>query len=296
MSKRKFFLMMMSLLLIFSLINISCSSDEDEEEGDQPSAEKGESSEPAAAAGPLYTPNGKEGTVSGTIKFDGAAPAPAKIQMEGDDFCAKANPNASSESVVVNGDKLQNVIVYVKDGLKNSFNVPGDPVVLDQKNCQYSPHVVGLQAKQQLKVTTSDETTHNIHPQPKNNKEWNKSQPPKGEPIVETFARSEVIPVKCNQHPWMKAYIGVFNSPFYAITDKDGHYEIKGLPPGEYTIEAWHEKLGTATDKVTVTENGKQTLDFSSGKFAAKSASNSGGLKLGAVFTLPCCRPGHEMH
>jgi protocatechuate 3,4-dioxygenase beta subunit len=94
----------------------------------------------------------------------------------------------------------------------------------------------------------------------------------------------------------MKAYIGVFNSPFYAVTDKDGKYEIKGLPPGEYTIEAWHEKLGSTTEKVTITENGTQTLDFSSAKFAVKSASNSSGLKLGAVFTLPCCRPGHEMH
>jgi hypothetical protein len=294
MSKRKFFLMMMSLLLIFSLITISCGSDEEDEDENGGAAEKEPTDNTANL--PKYTKAGNEGTLTGTIKFEGAAPTPAKIQMEGDDFCAKANPNAASESVVVNGDKFQNVIVYVKEGLKNSFDSPTDPVVLDQKNCQYTPHVVTLQAKQPLKVTTSDETTHNIHPQPKNNKEWNKSQPPKGEPIVETFARAEVIPVKCNQHPWMKAFIGVFNSPFYAVTDKEGKYEIKGLPPGEYTIEAWHEKLGSTTEKVTIAANGTQTLDFSSAKFAVKSASNSSGLKLGAVLTLPCCRPGHEMH
>src|SRR5438552_16958830 len=150
MSKRKFFLMMMSLLLIFSIITISCGSDE-EEEGEGGTAEK----EPDTAANlPKYTKTGKEGTLTGTIKFEGAAPAPAKVQMEGDDFCAKAYPNAVSESLVVNGDKLQNVIVYVKEGLKNSFDPPTEPVVLDQRNCQYNPHVVVLPPNQQFKVTT----------------------------------------------------------------------------------------------------------------------------------------------
>jgi plastocyanin len=185
------------------------------------------------------------------------------------------------------------VIVYVKEGLKNSFDPAATPVELDQKDCQYVPHVISAQVKQQIKIVTSDDTTHNVHPQPKNNTEWNKSQPPKGDPLLETFARSEVIPVKCNQHPWMKAYIGVFNHPFHAVTDKDGNYSIKGLPPGEYTIEAWHEKLGTASQKVTVPESGTATLDFSSG---ALKAEKEGSLKLGAAFILSCCQPGHEMH
>jgi plastocyanin len=293
MSKRNLLLLMLSFLLAFS---ISCASEEDDDAGEEDA--DGSASDAPASSGPKYTSTGKEGTLTGVVKFEGAPPAPSKIQMEGDDFCAKANPNATSETVVINGDKLQNVIVYVKEGpvTKFSFDPSTNPTVLDQKNCQYTPHVVSLQARQQLKITTSDDTTHNVHPTPKNNKEWNKSQPPKGEPIVETFARSEVIPVKCNQHPWMKAFIGVFNHPFHAVTDKDGKYEIKGLPAGEYTIEFWHEKLGSATEKVTVSENGTQTLDFSSGKFTTKSASNSSGIKLGAVMTLSCCQPGHEKH
>jgi plastocyanin len=213
--------------------------------------------------------------------------------MDGDDFCAKNNKNAVSETLVVNGGTLQNVIVYVKEGLKNSFDPSAEPAVLDQKDCQYTPHVLSLQVKQQIKIVTSDDTTHNVHPQPKNNAEWNKSQPPKGDPLLESFARAEVIPVKCNQHAWMKAFIGVFNHPFHAVTDKDGNYTIKGLPTGEYTIEAWHERLGTASQKVTVKEGETATLDFTSG---ALKAEKKGGLKLGTALIISCCGPGHELH
>ncbi len=140
------------------------------------------------------------------------------------------------------------MFVYVKDGLGNrTFDAPKDPVVLDQKGCQYHPHVLGVMAGQTVQIKNDDPTTHNIHPTPKDNREWNESQPPSSPAIEKNFAREEImLPVKCNQHPWMKMYINVVKSPFFAVTDKDGKYEIKGLPPGDYTIAFVQEKLGRA--------------------------------------------------
>ena len=142
----------------------------------------------------------------------------------------------------------------MKTGLEGkNFAVPDQPVELDQDGCLYMPHVLGIQARQKLKVVTSDKTTHNIHPMPKVNREWNISQPPGADPIMQTFSRPEVsIPVKCNQHPWMRAYIHVVGHPFYAVTGEDGAFEMKGLPPGNYEIEAVQEQYGAMTQKVTV--------------------------------------------
>jgi hypothetical protein len=133
--------------------------------------------------------------------------------------------------------------------------------VLEQKGCQYKPHVLALQANQKLDVVNSDETTHNIHPSPNNNREWNMTQP-HGMPLEKTFAREEIaISVKCNVHPWMKGYIAVFKHPYFAVTDKNGNFELKEVPPGTYTITAWQEKLGTQTQKVTVGAT-EATIDF----------------------------------
>ena len=170
-----------------------------------------------------------------------------------------------AEEVVVNDNKtLEYVFVYVKDGLGDKvFETSAEPATIDQKGCQYHPHVIGVQTNQPIKILNSDPTTHNIHPVPANNREWNTSMSPGGQPLDRTFAREEVmIPVKCNVHPWMKSYIGVVKHPFFAVTGKDGSFTIKGLPPGEYTIEAWHEKLGTTTQKVTVGPQETKTVDF----------------------------------
>jgi|ERR1043166_2656446 plastocyanin len=201
-------------------------------------------------------------TVNGTVKFDGTAPKPAKIDMSQDPGCKGTN---QAENIVVSGGDLANVFVYVKDGLGNrTFDLPKDPVVLDQKGCQYHPHVLGVMAGQTVQIKNDDPTTHNIHPTPKDNREWNESQPPSSPALEKTFAREEImLPVKCNQHPWMKMYINVVKSPFFAVTDKDGKYEIKGLPPGDYTLAFVHEKLGEQDQKVTVAPKETKTVDQS---------------------------------
>ena len=201
-------------------------------------------------------------TVNGTVKFDGTAPKPAKIDMSQDPGCKGTN---QAENIVVSGGDLANVFVYVKDGLGNrTFDLPKDPVVLDQKGCQYHPHVLGVMAGQTVQIKNDDPTTHNIHPTPKDNREWNESQPPSSPALEKTFAREEImLPVKCNQHPWMKMYVNVVKSPFFAVTDKDGKYEIKGLPPGDYTLAFVHEKLGEQDQKVTVAPKETKTVDQS---------------------------------
>jgi plastocyanin len=204
-------------------------------------------------------------SVKGTVKFDGPAPKMAKIDMSQDPLCAKAHPTpATTEDIVVGSSGgLDNVVVYVSDGLTtHDFQPPQQPAVLEQKGCQYKPHVLALEAHQKLDVVNSDETTHNIHPSPNNNREWNMTQP-HGMPLEQTFAREEVaIPVKCNVHPWMKGYIAVFKHPYFAVTDANGSFELKDLPPGTYTITAWQEKLGTQVQKVTVGASESKTLDF----------------------------------
>jgi plastocyanin len=201
-------------------------------------------------------------TIKGKVKFDGTAPKQSKIDMSQDPGCKGTN---EAENIVVSSGDLANVFVYVKDGLGNrTFDTPKDPVVLAQKGCQYHPHVLGVMAGQTVDIKNDDPTTHNIHPTPKDNREWNESQPPSSADIQKNFAREEImLPVKCNQHPWMKMYINVVKSPFFAVTAKDGTYEIKGLPPGDYTIAFVHEKLGEQDQKVTVAPKDTKTVDQS---------------------------------
>jgi plastocyanin len=204
-------------------------------------------------------------SVTGVVKFEGLAPKPTRIDMAADPNCLKAHPTpATTEDVVTGADgALENAVVYVSDGLQGqTFQPPAEPAVLEQKGCLYKPHVVALQANQKLNVVNSDSTTHNIHPIPNNNREWNMTQPP-GVPLEQTFAREEIaITVKCNIHPWMRGYIAVFKHPFFAVTCKDGSFELKNLPPGNYTITAWHGKLGTQSQKVTVSGGQTQKLQF----------------------------------
>jgi plastocyanin len=206
------------------------------------------------------------GTVTGTVTLDGKPAALKPINMSGEAYCAKAHTSPVVPPEVVTGDKgtLANVVIYVKDGLGNYiFDTPKDAVVLDQKGCMYDPHVVAVMAGQTLSVKNDDQTTHNIHPMPKDNREWNKVQPPGAAPIDDTFARAEnAIPVKCNVHPWMKSYVFVFKNPYYAITSKDGAFTLKNLPPGTYTIEAWQEKYGTVEQKVTIGPKESKAVTF----------------------------------
>jgi plastocyanin len=194
-------------------------------------------------------------TVTGMVKFEGTPPAPAPIKLSSDPYCQKVNPGLATESEVVGKDgSVENVFVYVKDGLgERTFPTPSDPVVLDQKGCHYAPHVLGIQVGQPLQIVNSDDTLHNVHGLPKANKEFNQGQPIQGMKVTHTFSTKEVmVPFKCDVHGWMNAWIGVLDHPFYAVTSADGTFSLKGLPPGTYTIEAWHEKLGTQTQTVTV--------------------------------------------
>lgn len=224
-----------------------------EETAEQPA---GTPAAPAAAPVDLAT----AATVSGTVNFDGTPPPAAKIDMSQDPACKGTN---TAEAIVASGGRLANVFVYVKDGLGNrTFDIPKEAVTLDQSGCKYHPHVLGVMPGQDLKIVNSDPTTHNIHPQPKDNREWNESQPPQSAPLAKSFAREEILlPVKCNQHPWMKMYINVVRNPYYAVTGADGKFEIKDLPPGDYTLAFVHEKLGEKDEKVTLAAKESKTVD-----------------------------------
>lgn len=206
-------------------------------------------------------------TIRGTIRFNGKAPAPIEIDMGQDPACSygSSQPNMSEQYVVHNGG-LANVYVYVKQGLEGkTFAVPSTPAVLDQKGCRYIPHVLAFMAGQTLEIVNSDPTMHNVHPSPKalSNAEWNVSQMPKGAPVEKSFHDPEVMmTVQCNQHPWMKAFMNVAANPFYAVSDADGNFEIHGLPPGDYTIAAVHEKLGEQTQKITVGPKEQKEVSF----------------------------------
>lgn len=228
--------------------------------------EETQTAEQAPAAENVWRPTGEEGSVTGKVNFQGKPPKFPPIQMDADAACAALHKTrVYPEAVVVNDNgTLRNVFVYVKSGLEGkTFQVSDEPVELDQKGCMYVPHVLGIQARQNLKVVTSDNTTHNIHPLPNVNPGWNVSQPPGADAIIKTFSRPEVsIPVKCNQHPWMRAYIHVLSHPFYAVSGSDGGFEIKGLPPGKYEIEAVHEQYGAMTQSVTVPAKGSAPVEF----------------------------------
>jgi hypothetical protein len=233
-----------------------------------------------------YKPSGQEGTISGTINFTGAAPAPKGISMDADPVCASASPDAHAEDIVVNGDKLANVLVYIKEGQLGGksikgfkFDPPAQAATLDQHGCHYVPHVQGVQVNQAFNVVNSDATSHNVNVDAKLNDKFNQGQPPGAAPISKQFKREEtVIPVKCNQHPWMRAYIGVLSHPFFAVTDKDGHFEIKGVPPGTYTLVAWHEKYPQGlTQSVTVGASEKKETNFSFSDQQLKAETIDGG-------------------
>ncbi len=245
---------------------------------------------PAADEAEVWQPSGNEGTVTGKIGFEGTAPKFRPISMDADPVCAtKHSGPVYPDAVVVNDNgTLRNVFVYVKGGLEGKrFRVPDSAVQLDQNGCIYQPHVFGIQAGQNLAVLTSDDTTHNIHPIPKTNREWNVSQPPGADPIIKSFSRPEVsIPVKCNQHPWMRAYIHVMSHPFFSVSGADGTFSLDGIPPGDYELEAIHEQYGAQTMQVTVAASGSATADFS---FSATQAYRASSLEMMPALVLSCC-------
>lgn len=207
----------------------------------------------------------KAGSVAGRVMLDGPVPANAAIKMSADPFCIRANKDgAAFETYLVDNGGLENVFVYVKDGLGNYyFDVPNEPVTLDQKGCHYTPHVVGLRTGQPLEISNSDDTLHNVHALAEKNQEFNYGQAMAGMKTTKTFTAPEVmIAFKCDVHGWMSAYAGVLDHPYFAVTKDGGAFELKNLPAGTYTIEAWHEKLGTETQSVTLGEKASKHITF----------------------------------
>lgn len=241
-------------------------------------------------AGPTakeFAPKGNEGTIAGVVAFEGTPPAAKKIATDADPACGQKNPNLTTEDNIVTDGKLANVLVYIKDGTLADgtkigdwgFKTPAEAMTLNQDGCHYKPHVSAVMVNQKLSITNSDPTQHNIHFTPKNNPDWNQSQPNGAAPLSHSFARSEIlVPVKCNQHPWMKAYVAVLKHPFAAVSADDGSYTIKGVPPGTYTVVAWHEGGQTGTEKtmqVTVPASGAGKADFAFGEAATASGNPS---------------------
>ena len=220
---------------------------------------------PSAPAATVNTATA--GTITGTVKLIGKAPRMPIIRMGADPACEKNNKGpVHSQQVVVGKDgALENVVVYIKSGLGNySYPTPSSPVTLDQKGCMYHPHILTLMTDQKFEVINSDPLTHNIHVMPKINRQWNESQPQGAPPIVKEFPRAEMaIPVQCNIHPWMRAYVFVFKDPYFAKTGADGTFTIENVPPGTYTVEAWQEKYGTTDQQVTVGQKETKTVNFS---------------------------------
>lgn len=180
---------------------------------------------------------------------------------------AKCTKKIGTEDVVVDKDNnpptLRNVLVSIKEGLGDKkFPAPKTPAVLNQSGCQYEPHVLAVVEGQEVEIKNSDDTNHNIHFLPKTNEEVNKTQPKKDMVDKVTLKSEAAFKVKCDVHPWMGMWIAVFPHPFFAVTDKTGAYEIKGLPPGKYVVEAWHEKLGTMTQTIEVNSGETKTGDF----------------------------------
>jgi plastocyanin len=223
-------------------------------------------SRPAAAPVYFKVDPASAGALSGTIHFTGKRPARAPIDMSEDPACVAAHHGKPfDESVIIDRNgTLANVFIYVKGGLEGKvFEVPAEPVTIDQRGCWFVPRVMGIQTGQVLRVVNSDPVTHNIHPMAVVNREWNHSQGEGDAPLARKFLKPEImIRVKCNIHRWMHAFIGVVDSPYFAVSGSGGSYEIRNLPPGDYVIGAWHETLGTQERRITVPPSGKISLNF----------------------------------
>ena len=222
---------------------------------------------PAGAPAGMKVDASKAGNVTGTVLIDGVAPKNLPIKMNADPVCVKeASGTQLAETFVVSSDgkNLGNVFVYVKDGLGNYvFDTPTETAHIDQKGCRYHPHVFGVRVGQPIEISNSDPTLHNIHAMPKENTEFNTAQPLQNMKINHTFDKKEVmVPFKCEVHGWMNSYVGVLDHPYFAVTSDSGKFELKGLPAGTYTVEAWHEKLGTQTQSVTLADSETKDISF----------------------------------
>lgn len=211
---------------------------------------------PPPAAAPVVDP-ATAAAVTVTVNFAGAAPAPVMMRLDGDKRCVAevGSDQRADESILLGtGTALQNVFIYVKDGLAGrAFPIPTEPVVLDQDQCRYTPRVLGVRVGQPLTIRNSDPLLHNVRSEGEINQPFNMSTPVEGMKFDRTFATREVmVDIRCDVHAWMRAFIGVLEHPYFGTTGPDGRVALNNLPPGTYTIEAWHEQLGVKTQQITI--------------------------------------------
>lgn len=204
------------------------------------------------------------GTIKGVVHFKGEAPKRVVLDTSKDPQCAKSKGKIGSYNYIVNGDNtLRNVLVSIDHEFDQKFETPSEPVILDQHGCEYEPHVLGMMTGQKLEIRNDDETLHNIHALSQKNPAFNVSQPQKGmTKEVDNLKHEETFKVKCDVHPWMGCYIGVFDHPFFDITGKEGAFVLKNVPAGTYKVKAFHEEMGEKTQEVTVVGGEEATLEF----------------------------------
>jgi len=204
------------------------------------------------------------GTVTGKVTYTGTPAKPKPIDMSKEPSCAAQHPTPqmTENAVTGAGNTLEYVVVYISAGAPPDSSPPSTAATFDQKGCHYTPHVLAFEVNQELKVVNSDQTSHNIHPLAKINREWNKSQPPGTPPFSEKYDKPEFISVKCNIHPWMHGYFAVLSTSHSAVSDSSGDFKLPNLPPGKYTLTAWHESYGTQTQEVTIAGNETKTVNF----------------------------------
>lgn len=210
------------------------------------------------------TPGQTVGTISGKITLTGTPPKPQVIDMSKEPECVKLNPKQrmTEDTVTGPGNTLKNVVVFISDGAPVTSSTPPTHVTLNQQSCHYTTRVLAFQVKQEVKITNSDPLTHNIHPMPITNPEWNKVQLKGSLPLSASFNKPEFIPVKCNLHHWMRAYFAVIGTSYFVVTGEDGLFTLSDLPPGKYTLTAWHETYGTRNQEITVAGGQQTHVDF----------------------------------
>ncbi len=262
------------IVLLVSSLALACGKGKEakeEEQGQddqavQTAATSATAASAPAAAAPAAAVSADAATITGVVKLAGAPPAMPTIQMAGDSYCASQHASApvKDEQVVAGpGGELADVFVYIKS-INGNFPAPSTPVLLDQRGCQYHPHIIALQVGQSLEIKNSDATLHNIHALPNVNAQFNEGQPVQGMVSTKKFDKVEITPfkVKCDVHGWMKAWMAVMPHPFFSVSQGNGSFTIVNLPPGQYTLVAWHEKYGSQEQQITVSPKESKTVNF----------------------------------
>jgi plastocyanin len=254
------------LLFIIALLSLSVLGCGKKSEESSSSQEKSQKETASQAEKVLSIDPAQTGIIKGKTLFKGAAPSPKELPVGGNPECKVFHTGKLyDEEILVKDGRLQNVFIYVKEGLENyRFDPPKESVKIDQIKCVYVPHVTGVQVDQPILIVNSDPTLHNVHSYSKENATWNLGMPFEGMELTKKFSKPEImVTMKCDVHPWMIGYIGVVSHPYFAITKEDGSFELKNLPAGNYVIEAWHEKLGVQSQKIQVAAHEEKELEFS---------------------------------